>query len=146
MLSSTTLQKSTTTVAGAIAAVEITHDALLAARNDSTFDDIMQQVAVAQLANDLDPLSAPRTRRPPKKLDDGVVPVELNVETFYRQQFYQVFYKVLYIGLSIQVCTYMLKDFYVLNLSLFSRLQFSLVPLSNFINIFYFVILMVMNL
>jgi len=63
----------------------------MTARNDATFDDIMQQVVVAQLANDLDPLSAPRTRRPPKKRDAGVAPVELTVETFYRQQFYQVF-------------------------------------------------------
>ena len=89
-LSSATLQKSTTTVAGALAAVQMTHDALMTARNDATFDDIMQQVAVAQLSNDLDPLSAPRTRRPPRRLDDGVPPVELTADMFYRQQFYQV--------------------------------------------------------
>jgi len=62
-LSSTTLQKSTTAVAGALAAVQITNDALMTARNDATFDDIMQQVAVAQLANDLDPLSTSTTKK-----------------------------------------------------------------------------------
>ena len=58
-LSAKVLQDSTTTVAGALAAIRLTHDALMTSRNDATFDRIMKDVAAAQVTHDLDPLVAP---------------------------------------------------------------------------------------
>jgi hypothetical protein len=62
--------------------------------SDANYDAVIQQVNRGQEELELDPLTAPRTRRPPRRFDGGSQPAELTVTEFYRQQYYQLLDKV----------------------------------------------------
>lgn len=88
---STLLQSATMTVNGALSAVKVTHDLLIEQRSDAYFEEVMQVVSSGEEKFHLDPLTAPRTRRPPKRHDDGGDTVEMTVRSYYRQQYFQLF-------------------------------------------------------
>jgi hypothetical protein len=89
------LQSSSMTVNGAIEAVKVVHSLLIATRSDDKFVEIMQNVGNAQIKYSLEPLSLPRLRRPPRRIDDGAAHVELAVDEYYRKQFFEVIDKVI---------------------------------------------------
>jgi hypothetical protein len=91
---SKSLQAIKMTVNGALAAVKMTHDLLTSLRDDKIFDDIMQDIAAAEEKYGLEALVLPRTRKPPKRLDNGSAPAELTVKQFYKQMFFQLLDKV----------------------------------------------------
>lgn len=88
------LQSSAMTVNGALSAVKTTYDFLVEQRSDVAFDEVMQLVKKGEEQFQIEPLKAPRTRRPPHSLDAGSQPVELTVIGYYRQQYFQLLDRV----------------------------------------------------
>jgi hypothetical protein len=84
------LQSAKMTVNESIVAIKQTKNTLLALRCDAVHDDLLKKTHEAMRNFDLDLITAPRTRRPPKKIDNGSPVIELSTETYYRQQFFMV--------------------------------------------------------
>ena len=105
------LQAPDMTVSGCIEAVKMTHNYRLSLRDKETFRSVMEQTEAAMKRFDLEPLSNPRIRRWPTRIDDGSPSVELSVVDYHRQQYYMVSSLVLICSL---LCTY-----YIVYLMLF---------------------------
>lgn len=82
------------TVNGALSAVKTTYDFLVEQRYDVAFDEVMQLVKKGEEQFQIEPLTAPRIRRPPRSLDAGSQPVELPDIGYYRQQYFQLLDRV----------------------------------------------------
>lgn len=84
------LQSTSMNVSSAMEAVKATYTIISSVRTPETFKSIMNKTDSARQTMGLTELITPRTRQPPRKLDNGSAASLLDTESYYRQQFYMV--------------------------------------------------------
>jgi hypothetical protein len=83
------LQAKTMTVTSASKAAETTQANLQRYRQDQEWNVLWKSCLDESTRLELDNPVVPRTKRPPKRIDDGSAPVILNAQDYFRMQFYQ---------------------------------------------------------
>lgn len=87
---STILQSPNMTASSGLAAAKATYQLLSSLRTQTAFDKFMEQTEVARNKFQLQALSRPRTRKPPKRIDSGAKAHEMSIEEYYRQHYFMV--------------------------------------------------------
>ncbi len=83
------LQSTSQSVAGMLAAVDETIDNILALRKNDVFDNLLAESNELAKDLDMDPISLPRQRRPPKRLTgNAAATVATTIVDHYRPMFY----------------------------------------------------------
>jgi hypothetical protein len=87
---STLLQSSSMTASSGLKAVKTTYQIISSLRTQDVFDNFIACTAQTSEKLQLQQLTKPRIRKPPKRLDSGSAACEQTVEEYYRQQYFMV--------------------------------------------------------
>ena len=93
------LQGERMTVNGSLEAVAVTRNHLESLRTDESFASIMNNADQFVTDLDLQPITAPKPRMIPRRLDGGPPTATLSVDQYFRQQYFMVMFKNIIISL-----------------------------------------------